>query len=266
MNTVEWQDLANGELRLGVGPVATIMLNAPKRHNAISAAMWSGLREAVRMIGSNEEVRAVLVCGAGGQAFSAGAHIGEFAEVYADADRARIYNEVVRAAQAELRHLARPTIAVIQGLCVGGGCGLALACDLRFAADSARFAITPARLGLAYSFADTAQLVEKVGPARAKDILFSGRQLSAQEALSFGLIDHIAQPNQLDGEAATYARQLAELSQTSIRAAKAMINRMFDLTAGGDAEMDAMVASTFSGEDFQEGYRAFMEKRKPAFR
>ncbi|WP_421928600.1 enoyl-CoA hydratase/isomerase family protein [Neoaquamicrobium sediminum] len=266
MSEGDWTDLAGGELRLRLARIATIELNAPARRNAMSAAMWRGLREAVGLIAADEGVRVVLVRGAGGKAFSAGAHIGEFEEVYADADSARAYNDDVRAAQAKLRGLPRPTVAVIEGACVGGGCGLALACDLRFAAETARLAITPARLGLAYSYADTAQLVEKVGPARAKDILFSARLLPAPEALSIGLVDRVVPADALEAESAAYAEGLAALSQSSIRAAKAMINRMSDLSATGDGETDALFASTFAGPDFQEGYRAFLEKRPPAFR
>lgn len=258
-------EFADGALRLHISRIATLELNAPERRNAMSAAMWAGISEAVAAIGQDDEVRVLLVRGAGGKAFCAGAHIGEFGELYATPGSARDYNAVIRAAQAGLRNLARPTIAVIEGACVGGGCGIALACDLRFAAADARFAITPARLGLAYSYADTAQLVEKVGPARAKDILFSGRMLDAQEALRIGLVDRLCSGDALADDALAYARTLAGVSQASIRTAKQMINRLSDLAAKGDPAMDALFDAAFSSADFKEGYNAFLAKRPPSF-
>lgn len=257
---------ADGQLRLiGTGPVATLELNQPDRHNAVSSAMWQALPEAVGAIEADAAIRVVLVRGAGGRAFSAGADISEFATLYADPERTAAYNAAVRAGQASLRHLERPVIAVVDGVCVGGGCGIALACDLRFASSAARFAITPARLGLAYSYADTAQLVEKVGPACAKDILFSGRMLAADEALAIGLIDRVVAPEELEGVVRNYAEDLALLSQTSIRAAKAIVNMLVDDGATAPAEAARLADAAFAGADFREGFQAFMEKRKPRF-
>lgn len=258
---------ANGQLRLvGTGPVVTLELNQPEKHNAVSSAMWRALPEAVAAIEADDSIRVVLVRGAGGRAFSAGADISEFADVYADAARTDAYNAAVRAGQAALRHIERPVIAVIDGVCVGGGCGIALACDLRFGSSAARFAITPARLGLAYSYADTAQLVEKIGPARAKDILFSGRMLPADEALAIGLIDRVVAPDELEGVVRAYAEDMALLSQTSIRAAKAIVNMLVDDGANTPDRAARIADASFTGPDFQEGFRAFTEKRKPRFR
>jgi enoyl-CoA hydratase/carnithine racemase len=263
----EERSFAGGQLCLiGAGPVVTLELNQPEKHNAVSSAMWQALPEAVAAIEDDDAIRVVLVRGAGGRAFSAGADISEFAHVYSYPGRTEGYNAAVRAAQAALRHLDRPVIAVIDGVCVGGGCGIALACDLRFASSAARFAITPARLGLAYSYADTAQLVEKVGPARAKDILFSGRMLPAEEALAIGLIDRMIAPDELNGVVSAYAQDLALLSQTSIRAAKAIVNMLVDDGASTPERAAQIADASFTGPDFQEGFRAFTEKRKPRFR
>lgn len=265
MNQPVWTELAQGSLRLELAELSTLEINSPHNRNAMSARMWNGLREAVRTVAQTPQVRVLVLRGAGGRAFSAGADIGEFETVYATAESAAAYNHAVRAAQKELRELSLPTIAMIEGPCVGGGCGIALACDLRFASTEAGFAITPARLGLAYSYADTAQLVEKVGPARAKDILFSGRMLSAEEALRIGLIDMLHAPDTLHAATRDYAQTLAQRSSTSIATTKSMINQLCDLAAEGSSEMDALFARCFDSDDFKEGYRAFLDKRTPRF-
>jgi enoyl-CoA hydratase/carnithine racemase len=207
----------------------------------------------------------VLILTGEGETFSAGADISEFADSYASPEEAVRTNATVRAGQAAVATLSKPVIARIRGACVGGGCGLALSADLRFAASDARLGITPARLGLAYSFADTKQLVDVVGPARAKDILFSARLIGAEEALTMGLVDRCLPPGALEAETRAYAESLAGLSQVSIRTAKAMIEAV---RAGADTETDALRAAfeaSFAGADFAEGYRAFLDKRRPEF-
>ena len=171
----------------------------------------------------------------------------------------------MRAGQAALRTLPRPTIALIEGVCVGGGCGVALACDLRFASTGARFAITPARLGLAYSFADTAQLVEKVGPARAKDILFSGRMLEAGRKRFRSASSTAFAPLNLEAEVMAYADDRAALSRASIRIAKQMINAIADEGGLAAPRFTAVFEESFSNDDFREGFSAFVEKRTPRF-
>lgn len=259
------ETFAGGKLRLRRGRVAVLELNQPDKRNAISQDMWHAFPEICAAVGADAEIKVLVLRGAGGRAFSAGADISEFATVYADAESARRANDAIRLAQARLRVIARPTIAMIDGVCIGGGLGIALACDFRFAVPTAKFAITPAKLGLAYSFHDTAQLVEKVGPVRAKDILFSARSLEAGEAFSIGLIDRIHAPEALLEAVTRYAEDLAELSQTSIRTAKAVVNGISDILADRAGHYSSLVDASFDGPDFQEGYRAFLEKRSPKF-
>jgi enoyl-CoA hydratase/carnithine racemase len=255
------ETFADGRLILTPGRIARLTLNAPASKNAISRAMWTALPDIAARL-TDSDTRVLIVTGAGG-AFSAGADISEFEQTYATPDSAAATNATVRAGQQAIRDLPFPVIAQIEGPCVGGGCGLALSCDLRFAADSAFFAITPAKLGIAYSAADTWALMEKVGPARAKDILFSARRLPATEALSIGLIDRALPADHLASDTDTYAETLADLSPASHRVTKAMINALSSppdtttLTPGFDA--------LFTGPDFAEGRRAFLAKRKPAF-
>lgn len=223
--------------------------------------MWQALPEVCdRLAGA----RVVVVTGAGG-AFSVGADIAEFDTVYADEQGIRAANDVVRTAQQALADLPCPVIAQIDGVCVGGGCGLALHADLRFASDRSKFAITPARLGLAYSFEDTARLVRTVGMSSAKDILFSARLLAANEALRIGMVDFVVPAEAFEGAVEDYIATLAALSAESLAIAKATIN-----TAAAGLEPDdafrARFEASFSGRDFREGVAAFREKRKPDFR
>ena len=178
------------------GAVAELVLARPERQNAIGRATWRALAEHCLALDADPAVRVVVVRGEP-PSFSAGADIAEFAEVFADASAAHAYNELVQLALDRLERLGKPTIAQIGGSCIGGGCGLAVACDLRFAASDARFGITPAKLGLAYSLGDVRRLVNLIGPARAKDLLFSARLIDADEALRLGLIDRVVPPDEL---------------------------------------------------------------------
>ena len=259
---------ADGRLILHPGPIARIEINAPDRRNAMSRAMWQAIPLICDAIEGDVGTRVVLFTGSprAGGTFSAGADITEFDEVYATPDTTAAYNAMVRLAQVRLRNLDRPVIAVIAGPCVGGGCGLALAADLRFAAPEARFGITAARLGIGYSPEDTAQLVEKVGPARAKDLLFSARLISAEEALAIGLIERIVPASDLLKQATDYATALAELSGLSIRTTKAAINRLTAPDQAVCAALQEAFVASFSGADFKEGCRAFAARTKPEFR
>lgn len=253
--------LADGGLIYAPGRIATLTLNRPATKNAMTRAMWAALPEVMATVAADDAVRALVVTGAGG-AFSAGADIGEFAQVYADADSAAAYNAIVRAGVAALRDVPRPVIAAIHGPCVGGGVAMALACDLRMAARDAVFAVPPARLGIAYSPGDTALLVEKIGPARTKDMIYSARRVAAEEALSMGLIDRMAADDPLTA-ATDYATGLADLSPASIRQAKATINALAPATS--DPALLSGFAALFSGPDFAEGRAAFLERRAPRF-
>jgi enoyl-CoA hydratase/carnithine racemase len=260
-------DFAGGLLRYAPGRVALVTIANPARRNAISQSMWAALPAIAAAIAADPAVRAVVLtaeAGPQGPAFSAGADISEFETVYATAASTAAYNALVRGAQAAWRDLPRPVIAAVAGPCVGGGCGLALACDLRFAAAGARFGITPARLGLGYSWADTAQLVEKVGPARAKDMLFSGRLLPADEALATGLVERVFPDDRLMDETRSYAAMVADLSPVSHRVTKATVNALSAPTPVSD-DVRRLFDASFDSADFAEGRRAFMGRRKPDF-
>jgi enoyl-CoA hydratase/carnithine racemase len=244
-------------------PLARLSLNRPDRRNAMARAMWLALPDFCARIEASAAL-VVIVEGAGGH-FCAGADISEFDEVYRDSAAARAYIDAIQTALNALAALDRPTIARIEGNCIGGGMALALACDVRFCADDALLAITPARLGLVYGFAETKRLVEAVGPARAKDLLFSARDIAPAEALAMGLVDRAVAPNELWGAVMAYAEELSRLSQQSIRAAKAAVAAISGGLAAENAAFRALVELAALGADFAAGRAAFAAKRAPAF-
>ena len=267
MSDPDPEGFADGRLTLRRAEVATLTLHAPATRNAMTRAMWEALPGICGSISADPGIRVLIVTGAG-DTVCAGADISEFAAVYATRDAAAAYNAAVRAGQAALRGVAQPVLALIRGACVGGGCGIALACDLRFAGQSAVFAITPAKLGIAYSPADTAQLIEKVGPARAKDILFSARKIDATEALSIGLIDRLCPDQSLAQSVGDYAQMLTQVSPASLRVTKATVNALCSVPGAAAIDLETVereIAALFSGPDFAEGRAAFMARRKPVW-
>lgn len=250
-----------GEVRLvRDGPLALVTLSQPARRNAVSQAMWDALPG---VFAEAAEARVVVLTGEG-EHFAAGADITEFEETYRTRASAEAALDRLAAAMEAVASCPVPVIAAVRGACVGGGCGLALACDLRIAAPDARFAITPAKLGLAYTLADTKRLVDAVGVSAAKDVLFSGRMIEAEEALSMGLCDRLADDPL--AAAREYAGGLAANAPGSLRAAKAVVGRIAGGQAADDGATRALYLDLVEGADFQEGYAAFLAKRKPLFR
>ena len=245
-------------------PVATIHLNSPSKRNALNMDMWQRLMAAVDEVEADAAIKVVIVTGEGG-AFAAGADIEEFGKTFADPTAAETAAQTTYNAQKRLYRCKKPTIAKIRGACVGGGCGIALCCDIRMADSTARFGITPARLGLFYTLSDTKRLVDVVGPSRAKDILYTGRILSAEEAYSVRLIDTLVSDNGLDAAVTEYAELICENSQYSIRATKGVVQNILDGESDDGPENLKRFADAFSEPDFAEGHAAFMGKRKPAF-
>ena len=244
-------------------PFARIVLNRPERRNAISRAMWRALPAIKTAVEARADALVVLVEGAGGH-FSAGADISEFDEVYKDATATRDYGDAIQSGLKALIEVDRPTIAILQGNAVGGGLGVALACDLRFSAADAFLAVTPAKLGLVYGHAETRRLVELVGPSRAKDLLFTGRRIETDEALAIGLIDRRVE-TALRETVLGYARGLADLSQASIRGAKRAVHAIAGGLAVETPAFRALTEEAALGPDFAEGRAAFAEKRPARF-
>jgi enoyl-CoA hydratase/carnithine racemase len=245
------------------GTVATLTINRPERRNALTYAMFERIPSLVAEAAEIPGVRALVLRGAGGQAFSAGADIAEFERIRSTPDQAEGYDQVVSAAEDALESFPAPVIAAISGYCYGGGCNLALACDIRFAAAGARFAITPAKLGLVYPLRSTKRLVDLVGPSRAKIILMSGSEFDAGRAQSFGLVDEVCED--ADQAVAEFTALLATRAPGTQRAVKDAVNRIVDGVTRDDERHAQLRAAALAGPDYAEGVRAFMERRAPAF-
>ncbi|GIG56441.1 enoyl-CoA hydratase [Longispora fulva] len=241
--------------------VATLTIARPEKRNAFTAAMWSAFPGVLAPLAADPRVRVLLVTGEGGT-FSAGADIAELSETYSDPARADAFHGTVVAAEEALAAFPRPTLAVVRGSCVGGGCQLAVACDLRFAEPGARFGITPAKLGVVYSSVPTARLTRLVGPARAKYLLYSAELVSAARAEAWGLVDEVA--DDVDARAREFARILASRSPQTLGAAKAVVDAA---ATGGDAQaaVEPWERRSRVGPDVREGLAAFLEGRQPHF-
>ena len=246
------------------GSIAQLVLNKPKKRNALSEAMWRAIPGLLDEAAGDPAVRLLVVRGAGG-AFAAGADISEFEAVYATPERAADYSKAIAEALDRLAAFPKPTLAAINGACAGGGCGIALSCDLRFAAEGSKFGITPGRLGLAYTLNDTRRLIDAVGVSAAKDILFTGRLMHGEEALKIGLIDRLVDKDVLGEEVDGFAEQIAKASPRSARITKDIITRIARGQSRDDEATAKLFLDAFQSEDFQEGYRAFLEKRAPNF-
>ena len=244
--------------------IARMTLSQPARRNALNAAMWKALPALLKDLEKTDRLRALIVTGAG-EHFAAGADISEFETLYATADSAAKISADIQRAFDALAAVPVPTIAMIRGACVGGGCGLSLCCDLRFADETAKFAITPAKLGLVYPFGDIARLIDAVGVAHASDMLLSARVLKSDEAKSIGLIHRAVHADDLEAEVMDYAATLAALSPESLRVTKSMITAYRKGQREDTPDTRAQFAAGFTSKDFGEGFRAFLEKRKPDF-
>lgn len=258
-------DAPTSSLRLDrTGARATLTIDRPAKKNAIDEATWRAFRDVAAEIAADPDIAVVMVRGAGG-VFSAGADIAEFvALTQASHGRRDSFADAVRDGEEAVAKIAKPTIAAIEGVCVGGGCQIALACDIRVAAEGTRFGVTPAKLGIVYPVVSTRRLVATVGRSAAKDLLFTGRLISADEALAIGLVDRVVPAEKLDAEIEGIAAAIEANSRYSLMAAKRTVDAL-DEPFPDLGELESLWRGGFSGEDLKEGARAFLEKRKPAF-
>jgi enoyl-CoA hydratase/carnithine racemase len=248
------------------GAIATVVFNRPRLRNAISLTMWQDLARITEGLIKDDAVRAVVYRGAGTEAFAAGADISEFAENRRDRESALGYNARTAAAFQAIRQCPKPTVAMVFGYCMGGAMAVAMACDLRFAAEGARFGIPAARLNIIYPAEAVGQLVQLVGPAYAKDILYSARVVEASEALRIGFIQRLVPGADLERVTYDYLRQVAANAPMSVRGSKATVQAVVEgLNDGRRAHLAQLALEVFESEDYREGTRAFLEKRPPRF-
>src|ERR1700732_4899959 len=189
------------------GRVGYVIFNNPERHNAVSLDMWAATSRMLEDFAKDDEVRVVVLTGAGGKAFVSGADISKFESERATLEATQRYNATVEKAYAGIQEFPKPTIAMIRGYCIGGGLGLAVCCDLRICSDNARFAVPAAKLGLGYSYAGLKRLVDIVGPALAKEIFYTARQFDAQEACAMGLVNRVVPQTELE----TYVKGVTDM-------------------------------------------------------
>lgn len=247
------------------GETAVMVLNRPAKLNALNTEIWGAIPDLAAEVANDPEIKVLIVRGVNAKAFASGADIAEFPKVHATPDTARTYHTQIHVAYDSIALMEKPTIAMVQGYCFGGGCALALCCDMRYADSSATFSIPPARLGIAYSLKETKRLVDLVGPSKAKEMLFAAKVIEAEEALMVGLATRLFEPAELEAETFAFAEDLSALSQFSIRAIKKTIGAITDGAQEADAALQALIMGGFEGADYREGRAAFLEKRKAAF-
>jgi enoyl-CoA hydratase/carnithine racemase len=248
------------------GPVGWLVFNNPARRNAISVDMWEAIPRVLERFEADPQVRVIVLAGAGDKAFVAGADISQFEDQRSSAEGVQRYEEIAEGAQERLQASDKPVLAMIRGYCLGAGVNIALTCDLRIAAEDARIGIPAARMGLGYRVSSTRNLVEAVGPANARDILLTARQLGAEEALRVGLVQRVVPAGALLATTLELCETIAANAPLTMRTAKRIIREILRAPQGFDAaRCRAFVQECFESEDYIEGRRAFMEKRKPVF-
>src|SRR5450432_312468 len=247
------------------GAIATVVLNQPAKLNALSRASWSELGERMRELSADADLRCVVLRGAGTRAFGAGADIAEFPEVRADATQGKVYGELIASTMQAIGDCVHPTIAMIHGVCVGGGLEVALMCDVRICGESSRFGIPVNRLGLTMGYGELIGLLAVVGAATALEILLEGRVFDAREAHAKGLVQRVVADDQVGTEVLATAARVAAGAPLVARWHKQFIRRLRSHEQLSTAEWDEGFAC-FDTEDYCEGLRAFLAKQPPQFR
>jgi enoyl-CoA hydratase/carnithine racemase len=248
------------------GAVGWIVFDSPARRNAINGAMWRGIPPAMAKFDADPEVRCVAFRGAGTEAFAAGADISEFEKHRADRGAVAAYDGLLDQVLRAIQDSRKPSLAMIHGFCMGGGVEVALACDLRYCGESAQFGIPAAKLGLAYNVEGHKRLLETVGHARAREIMFLGRRYPAQEAVSMGLVHQVFPDQQLEVRVQEILNTLCENAPLAIANSKTILEEFVKAEGLPDhAAMAAAMERCAKSADYEEGRKAFMEKRKPRF-
>ena len=247
------------------GPIATVVLNRPEKLNALTKPMWQRLGETIGGLSADDEIRCIVVRGAGEKAFAPGNDISEFENERANIGQARAYGTIMHRTLAAFASCRHPLVAMIKGICVGGGLEIAASCDLRICAESSRFGAPVNKLGLVMAHAELGGLLQLVGRATALEILLEGRVFGAQEAKEKGLVTRVVPDDKVEEEAYASARRIADGAPLVARWHKKFAARLADPRPLTEAEIDEGYAC-FGTEDFRIGYRAFLDKSKPQFK
>jgi len=246
--------------------VGIVTFNNPERHNAMSLEMWEATTRILEDFADDDEVRAIVLTGAGGKAFVSGADISKFASERASLEATRAYDVTTAAAFNSIYEFPKPTIAMIRGYCVGGGVGVASCCDLRICSDNSKFAVPAAKLGLGYAYAGLKRLVDVVGQSFAKEIFYTARQFDAQEAYAMGLVNRVVPAAELESYVKSITDMICANAPLTIKAVKYTVGEILKDESKRDvAGVDKMVEACFASRDYTEGRTAFMAKRKPVF-
>ncbi len=247
------------------GPIATVVLNRPDKLNAMTKPMWRRLGQVVGALSADDGLRCLVLRGAGGRAFSPGNDIAEFETDRSNPEQAKAYGALMHETIMAIRDCRHPTVALIEGICVGGGLEIAALCDLRICQEMSRFGVPINRLGLVMAYPEVEALVGLVGRAVALEILLEGRVFDAAEAKDKGLITRVVPDDRIEAEAYGAARRIAAGAPLVARWHKRFVKRLEDATPLSEAERDEGFAC-YATEDFQIGYRAFLDKVAPAFK
>jgi len=246
--------------------IGWLIFDHPERRNAVTQGMWLQIGEMLEDFAKDEAIRVVVLRGAGDKAFVSGADISQFGQQRRNAAEVEASNRLTDAARQALATFEKPTIAMIQGFCLGGGLAIALMCDLRFASQDSTFGIPAARLGVGYGAQSVGSLQALVGPAYTREILFTGRRFSGEEALRMGLINRLLSGNELASYVQDHAAMIGANAPLTIRAAKLASTELLKAEADRDLTVvQRAVETCFNSADYQEGRTAFMEKRPPRF-
>jgi enoyl-CoA hydratase len=247
--------------------IGWMIFNQPEKHNAVSYEMWAAVPKIIAAFEADPQVRVIVVAGAGERAFVSGADISEFESRRGSEDAVKTYDAAGEAAHHALTSAQKPTIAMIRGICIGGGLGVALMTDIRVCTPDSVFAVPAAKLGLGYRFAGIKRLVDVVGPAFAKEIFFTARKFGAEDARIMGLVNRVVPAADLLDFVTDLAATIGANAPLTIRAAKLAINAAVEDGEHRQLDgVDAAIKACFASADYVEGRRAFMEKRKPVFK
>jgi len=246
--------------------IAWVRIDNPQRHNAMSLSMWRELAQHVAALDASPDVRVLALTGTGRRAFVSGADITEFATLRDSNEQVIAYEQAVSDAQNSLATCGKPTVALINGLCMGGGIGLALSCDLRFCTETARFRMPAARLGLGYSIAGLRRAVQVLGYANTADIFFSARNFNGTEAQRLGLVNRCFPDEQFDLLASAAVNEMGSNAPLTLHAAKQTLRHILDEDQISSTDVEQAIRACFESADYREGQLAFREKRLPVFR